>query len=132
MCRLSAEYFGFTSDVFIANVYLPPINSQRKSNEDDLQTLENEVNKYSNFGHIVLIGDFNARTGLLKDFIENDSELIDDQLNEYYITDETFTNRNNQDIKLNKQGEEMIKFCIGNKLRILNGRKTGDLGGKLT
>ena len=131
-CHLSAKYFGFTSDVFIANVYLPPINSQKKSHDDDLQTLENEINKYSNLGHIVLVGDFNARTGLLKDFIENDCQLINTHLNDFYTADKMLPNRNNQDIKLNKQGEEMIKFCIGNKLRILNGRKTGDLVGKFT
>ena len=32
----------------------------------------------------------------------------------------------------NKLGDQTLRLCIGNKLRILNGRVTGDLDGKLT
>lgn len=31
-----------------------------------------------------------------------------------------------------KLGDEILRLCIGKKLRILNGRVTGDLEGKLT
>ena len=54
-------------------MYLPPLQSQRKNSEDDLLILENEVSKFSNHGEVILAGDFNARTGLLFDYIRNDS-----------------------------------------------------------
>ena len=38
----------------------------------------------------------------------------------------------NADYTVNKVGGEILRLCIGNRLRILNGRLTGDLDGKLT
>ena len=129
-CKLNRNFFGFKSDIFLANVYLPPLQSQKKINEDDMLILENEVRKYSNLGDVILAGDFNARTGLLNDYIENDS--FDNQYLDNYDIDQTFPKRNNSDLKINKLGEEIVQLCISNKLRILNGRKTGDLNGKIT
>ena len=78
-----------------------------------------------------MLGDFNARTGTLNDFIENDA---DDFLtmNRTYIRDKHFPKRNNIDYIVNKVGGEILRLRIGNRLRILNGRLTGDFDGKYT
>lgn len=132
-CKISHNHFGLTKDIFIANVYISPLQSQKKNNEDDLLILENEIDKFSNLGEVILLGDFNARTGILNDFVENDSsgEFLNHE-NPVYETDNLFPTRNNSDLKLNTLGNELLQLCISNKFRILNGRKTGDLTGKFT
>ena len=78
-----------------------------------------------------MLGDFNARTGTLNDFIENDCQDFIAADNTYNL-DKNWPKRNNADYSFNKLGGETLRLCIGNKLRILNGRVTGDLDGKLT
>jgi hypothetical protein len=50
-----------------------PISSPHYDN--DFISLEGEVSTFSSKGKIVLIGDFNSRTGQNPDFIEKDSKL---------------------------------------------------------
>ena len=130
-CRLDKQLLGLQSDIYLAAVYLPPLQSQRKTMEDVTSILEQEIHKYSTQGQILLLGDFNARTSTLNDFIENDA---DDFLtmNNTYIQDKHFPKRNNADYTVNKVGGEILRLCIGNRLRILNGRLTGDFDGKYT
>jgi len=130
-CHLKRQLFGINSDIYLAAVYLPPLQSQRKAGEDVLSVLEQEIHKYSKQGKIILLGDLNARTGTLNDFIENDccDFLPDDDA---YNLDKNWPKRNNEDYTVNKLGGEVLRLCVGNKLRILNGRATGDLDGKLT
>ena len=130
-CRLDKQLLGLQADIFLAAVYLPPLQSQRKAGEDVISILEKEIHKYSTQGQILLLGDFNARTGTLNDFIENDA---DDFLTIHntYNRDTHCPKRNNADYTINKVGREILRLCIGNRLRILNGRLTGDLDGKYT
>ena len=130
-CRLDKQLLGLQADIFLAAVYLPPLQSQRKAGEDVISILEKEIHKYSTQGQILLLGDFNARTGTLNDFIENDA---DDFLTIHntYNRDTDCPKRNNTDYTINKVGREILRLCIGNRLRILNGRLTGDLDGKYT
>ena len=127
--KTAAFYHKFRH--FLAAVYLPPLQSQRKAGEDVLSILEQEIRKYSIQGKIRLLGDLNARTGTLNDVIENDCHdfLANDDA---YNIDKNWPKRNNRDYTVNKLGGEISRLCIGNKLTILNGRVTGDLDGKLT
>ena len=115
----------------MATVYSPPLQSQKKAGEDIISILDKEIQKYSAQGKIILLGDFNARKGTLNDFIENDTHgpVLP---NDIYHLDEHCPKRNNADYTVNKVGGEILRLCIGNRLRILNGRLTGDLDGKLT
>lgn len=130
-CQLNRQLFGINSDIYLAAVYLPPLQSQRIAGEDVLSILEQEIHKYSIQGKITLLGDLNARTGTLNDFIENDCHdfLATDDT---YNLDKIWPKRNNGDYTVNRLGGEILRLCIGNKLRILNGRVAGDLDGKLT
>lgn len=129
--RLKGHLFGIHSDIFLAAVYLPPLQSQRKAGEDILSVLEQEIHKFFKQGQIILLGDFNARTGTLNGFIENDCQDFTATDNAYDL-DKNWPKRNNADYSFNKLGDETLRLCIGKKLRILNGRVTGDLEGKLT
>ena len=77
------------------------------------------------------MGDFNARTGNLSDFILNDDGrhvgLPDD-----YVTDSIIMDRSNYDTTVTKFGKRLIELCRMCGLRIVNGRKIGDSIGKKT
>ena len=85
---------------------------------------------------IVLIGDFNSRTGQNPDFIEKDSSQINDfdgvdLLSPDYVTD-TELKRVNQDFIINSHGKTLLDLCLSSRLRILNGRFLGDSLGYFT
>lgn len=130
-CKLSKQSFGVCNDIYLATVYIPPLNCQCKNGEDILSILEEEILKYQQKGDIMLMGDLNARTSTLNDFIDNDSENVGTKIDNYVI-DTAFPKRNNSDISVNKQGERILDLCISHGLRILNGRTSGDFTGKLS
>ena len=92
--------------------------------------LEGEVSTLSSKGKLVLIGDFNSRTGQNPDFIEKDSSQINDfdgvdLLPPDYVTD-TELKRVNQDCIINSHGNKLLDLCLSSRLCILNGRFLGD------
>ena len=42
-CRLDKQLLGLQEDIFLAAVYLPQLQSQRKAGEDVIRTLEKEI-----------------------------------------------------------------------------------------
>ena len=80
---------------------------------------------------IMVMGDLNARTNNVSDMIDNDH---DDHLpiGDHYLLDSSIPPRNNQDQVINDRGLSLIDMCISAQLRILNGRKLGDLTGDFT
>ena len=106
-------------------------NHRKKAGEDIISNLDKEIQKYSAQGKVILLGDFNARAGTLNDFIENDTHGLV-LPNDICHLDEHFPKRNNPDDTLNKVAGDILQLCMGNRLRFLNGRLTGNLDGKLT
>lgn len=131
--RLDKLYFGMENDIFIGFAYVIPSNSTytKKIDFDPMENIEKQVIKYSSKGKVVVMGDLNGRTADLSDYITRDEEIGDDNDNWYEI-DCMETNRSNQDKHVNAQGSRLLEMCVGNRLRILNGRTLGDLGGCLT
>ncbi|VDI55160.1 Hypothetical predicted protein [Mytilus galloprovincialis] len=94
-----------------------------------------------------VIGDFNARTGTLLDFVipdENLVEVLDENLNDE-ITDFLYDYQNLISLKIplkrcsedkmrpNTQGYKLVEFCKRNNLYITGGRTGSDKGiGKAT
>ena len=79
----------------------------------------------------MICGALNARTGCEKDFIVNDG--IDHlPLYENYNVDNPPVLRHNSDVIVDSRERSLIDICIGNQLRILNGRCFGDLFGRFT
>ena len=93
--------------------------------------LQKEVSFFSSLvGEIILGGDFNSRLGNKhKDYIITDTSEFLPIYNSIVETDIlTFTNR--QDKKTNGNGKHLADLCMINNLKILNGRKIGNLSGK--
>ncbi len=59
----------------------------------------------------MLLGDMNARTGTLNDFILNDSGQYLPVANDIYIGDNPEKNRNNQDTQFNDRGK-LLMICV--------------------
>ena len=95
--------------------------------------LQKEISSFSSIGgEIILGGDFNSRLG------EKHNDYILSDTNEFLPIDSSvtetdiFTFRNSQDKKTNTNGKQFVDLCMVNNLKILNGRKIGDLTGKYT
>ncbi|CAC5358915.1 unnamed protein product [Mytilus coruscus] len=97
-------------------------------NFDILANLSGEIATYQDKGQVMILGDFNARTGNLEDFISNN----DDDYNDYvpvpeeYESDKIKQSRLSNDNKFCSRGEELLDMCISSRIRILNGRTFGD------
>ena len=73
---LVINFFGLDKDIlYLCLSYVSPETSYHSASRDSLwNTLEKEIAKFSPDGHIVLTGDFNAKTGVLLDYIAEDSD----------------------------------------------------------
>ena len=132
--KLDKNFFDFSEDIYLCAVYVPPISSTHF--ENDFVSLENEMCSFAKLGKIILMGDFNARTGQSPDFIDEDSSQINNfdasnLLPANYEVDSEI-NRTNQDIVINSHGKSLLELCISSRLRILNGRYIGDSLGNHT
>ncbi|MEW8547303.1 MAG: hypothetical protein AB2693_27665, partial [Candidatus Thiodiazotropha sp.] len=128
---LSKEFFHLESDIFICFSYITPCTFLQQSNEDTLDAIIRDINTYKDKGRILLCGDLNARTGQELDFIQKD----DDRhlpLDTSYIIDTNISQRKSEDTKIDERGKQLLDLCISGRLRILNGRSTGDSYGKFT
>ena len=117
------------SDIYICATYIPPKDStfwNSYQDTDPYELLEQDIEKFNKTGEVVVIGDFNARTGNKIDFV---SYFNDDDA-------ETFVRNSGVTVlgklKINNYGNSLIDICKGLNLRILNGRTLGDSTGKFT
>ena len=80
------------------------------------------------------MGNFNARTGALRDFIANDINRFDvhDHNQSISFPDQVSTNRNNRDSTISPFGTRLVEMCLASNLKFLNGRTKGDLLGQFT
>ena len=133
LVKLNRKPLSLDQDLFLAVVYLPPSGS-KYLDEDELQNLENEIcHLCSEHKYCLFIGDVNARTASMPDFIPTD-----DFLSEYFqFDDEIITlfnkaqilensgfplSRCSQDSQTNAHGVMLTDLCKNNNLFILNGR----------
>ena len=96
---------------------------------DDLLTTAAEA---SNAGHVILTGDFNARTGSQSD--ELDTSLaahVDLPLNVHAYSYDAPA-RQSLDSTVDRFGLLLLQFCQASQLYILNGRIQGDVPGRFT
>jgi hypothetical protein len=118
--KLDKSFFDFEHDLYVCAVYIPPVTSVHYDN--DFALLESEVSIFANQGKVLLIGDFNSRTGQSPDYILNDSTDLNNFSDNYilprnYSVDQILK-RNNQDQICNAQGKNLLHLCIASKLRI--------------
>ena len=131
--ELDKKFFGLDKNLYVCFAYIPPQYSSFyvDQNVDFLDLLDNDIASYRNKGSVLILGDFNARTGSEPDFVVNDDDSYL-PLNDDYIIDNVLLRRNSQDIKICSRGRDLLDVCISSRLRILNGRTLGDSKGKFT
>ena len=83
-------------------------------------------------GDILLCGDFNARVGLQQDYIAEDDTYFVPVHNDYPIDQDILTRESQDHVLDSSRGRDLIDICIGQQLRILNGRALGDMLGQYT
>ena len=89
---------------------------------------QNEIEKYSSYGNIIIIADLNSRIG------EKQEELtyVDDTGDDHNILqDIDVPIRKTLDVKSNSSGRKLLNMMNECSLLTLNGRKLGDTAGAL-
>jgi exonuclease III len=131
--KLKKSFFAMPHDVAVINVYDSPANSSFKKNSlEDISTLDNVstiIQQLDSDTEIILVGDFNARTGIESD--QDDPHFDPHSLGEQDFP-VTVPKRSNKDSKLNSNGKPFIEFVKANELVITNGRTLGDIYGEMT
>ena len=136
--KFDRTYFGLDKDIFLCACYIPPegsnIYKQNQAKVNPFNIIEDEIMKYKQKGNVLLMGDLNARSGVLDDFVDKDN---DDRLEIYskcshYQHDTALSKRTNSDVKHNVFGKNLINMCKILQMRILNGRTIGDIKGNIT
>ena len=137
--RIAKELTGCESDYLIANLYIPPQNSSfyRIHNCDLFYELESQMIHYSaECPNIFVIGDLNARTANMNDYVQNDKlhDSILDRVGDLftYVADEALSCRNNPDAGTNDYGSKLLNLCKSSGLRIINGRHPDGLSNDFT
>ena len=107
--------------------YNPPSNS-KYCNQDIFEEISAHIQSQScTTSKILLIGDFNSRTGDELEYEEPDKQ------DEHEIPREIIpSKRANCDKGINPMGRKLIDLCKGHDLQILNGRLNGDSCGAFT
>ena len=85
---------------------------------------------FSTLGSVILMGDFNSRTGKYSDTVsqEGNSIITNDQSESAFQP----AQRNSFDNLLNSHGKKLLEICKNLDLRIVNGRVNGDTLGRPT
>ena len=135
---ISIALTGFSKDLLVGGVYIPPEGS-RYGSVDSFDDIEHELTRVLQHKDylVLMIGDFNAHTKCLKDHFEIEPDnvmhcyLPNDILNE---NDTIAHERVSEDKhRPNNYGYRFIDLCKSQSLLIFNGRVGQDNGvGKLT
>lgn len=110
-------------------MYIPPENSNYFDSEI-FDQIEHDVDKYSNKGNIILLGDLNARTGKQTDIVSKEGNTF--TKNDCSDLSLDPCHRNNFDNNINSHGKRLLDVCKMFDLKILNGRSHGDSLGNAT
>ena len=127
-CRIDCTILNQTKDIFVCGVYIPPEMSPY-FDEEIFEELENDILNFSKKGNIMLLGDFNARTSNLKDFVSKEGNTFINDISETSFEPKP---RESFDNSTNQHGKSLIEICKNCNMRILNGRTLGDSFGKPT
>ncbi len=114
--------------LYIGGIYLPPFDSDY-SIKEPFTNMEKDVSELLVTGNVLLFGDFNTRTGQLRDYIlkykADDSIDLDCDID---ITEPKA--RYNSDWETNKYGKLLTNLCKNMDFVIMNGRTEGDIHGR--
>ena len=76
--KFDKHFFRWDNDLYVCACYIPPEGSPTHLVDnvkvDPYTLLEDDIIKYQSNGNVLIVGDVNARTGTLHDFIGNDEK----------------------------------------------------------
>ena len=134
-CKLSKDFFNFKYDLYVASIYIPPIDSNHAIDEP-FSIIESDITSLPPDGDILLLGDHNARTGGLTDFaLSHDTNAAPFNYPSVRLRDDIATealhgsgriHRVSRDRISNAYGRDLISLCHGTSLLIMNGRVPGN------
>lgn len=74
--KIDSSIFGTDKNVLLGNIYIPPENT-KYSCLDAFNEIESEMFQLSEHSDLIgLLGDINAKTGKLLDYVETDKSLL--------------------------------------------------------
>ena len=132
---------GLDSNIVLINIYDSPENSSYKvklNNSGNYKETIVLLNEYCSSlpknCHVILAGDFNARTNNLNSLSENNNILLQKlQDGRFNRASHSMPNtRNSKDNVANERGKKLIDFATEWNLTILNGSTIGDIRGEWT
>ena len=129
---------GFDRDLYLCLTYIWPEASTHYHHPlaiDAFDALTEDVAEIYNMdGHVLLSGDFNARTANNDDFVHRDvyDALLPEEVPRYLPLPDNIAKRQSCDDNCNAFGHRLLQLCQDANLLILNGRTSGDESGKLT
>ena len=128
--KLEKSFFNLDENIYICGCYTQPEDSVYAI-KDVFDTIENDISDFARLGKVVIMGDLNARTGNLLDYVINDCDKIP-ELNQIPTAICEPEKRINLDSKVNKYGKKLVQMCINCDMNIVNGRTYGDIPGQHT
>ncbi|MEW8547342.1 MAG: reverse transcriptase family protein, partial [Candidatus Thiodiazotropha sp.] len=118
--------FGYDKDLLLAFTYLPPHGSPFYDNQvmDEIALLEDSILKVLSKVpdiYMLLLGDFNCRTGNLADYynFENNVSVLEEFEN---VFDNFCVKRISCDTIVSCSGRRLLEFCKDYSVYIVNGR----------
>ena len=127
-CKISKNLLSTNTDLFLCGVYIPPEKSTYFE-EEIFDELEADILSFSSKGNTMVLGDFNARTSKMRDFVSKEgNDFITDASENCFCPQD----RENFDNNINNHGKKLINLCKNTDMRIINGRTKGDSLGQPT
>jgi len=132
--KLDKNFFNLEKPLYICVAYIPHEHSLyiAQRDQDTMDGIEVDIGNYSRYGYILLLGDLNARSGTLNDFVDADCDTNVHNDVKTYMFDSNVGKRCNQDNITNERGTRLAELCVQCRVRILNGRTLGDSQGLFT
>ena len=122
------------NSLYLGGIYIPPLDSSSTissfHNNNAFQIIQEEVTHFNEIGDVALCGDFNARTGNLKDFSLTPSHEIVTNFGSIElgrVCEFDDKDRFSEDTKNNKYGKELVELCKTSDMRIMNGYFMNDI-----
>lgn len=128
--KIDKNVTNLDKNLYVCGIYLPPEESPYEI-KDVFENIERDFSDYLTNGYVLAIGDMNARTANLPDFITSSKgDKIVDLLNSDSLIDPD--PRYNMDNESNKFGKKLNTLCKKSDMLLLNGRTEGDIPGRCT
>ena len=106
--KIDKKFLNSSKDFYVCGVYIPPCNSKYFDSEI-FDQLEQDILCFSTAGSVILLGDFNSRTGKYSDTVSQDGNNIitNDQSESAFHPAE----RNSFDNVLNITGKNCLRYA---------------------